>query len=65
MPKRKTPDYIIRAQKNYQAKHDNISVVLPLGTKDRIRSLSGESVNAFINRLVQAELERLESLEQP
>ena len=51
MPKRKTPDYIIRAQKNYQAKHDNISVVLPLGTKDRIRSLSGESVNAFINRL--------------
>lgn len=61
MPRKKTPEYTLRAQKNYHSKHDNISIVLPLGTKEKIRNLSGESVNAFINRLVLAEIERLES----
>lgn len=61
MPKKKTPEYTLRAQKKYNAKHDNISITLPLGTKDKIRNLSGESVNAFINRLVLAEIERLEA----
>lgn len=40
---------------------DRVSVTLPKGTKDRIKTATGgESINAFINRLVSDELERLE-----
>lgn len=40
---------------------DRVSVTLPKGCKDRIKAATGgESVNGFINRLVAAELERIE-----
>ena len=35
------------------------SVTLPLGTKDKIKRLTGESVNGFINRIIKEELERI------
>ena len=61
MPRKKTPEYTRRAQENYLKKFDHVTINLPLGTKDKIKALSGESVNAFINRLVLAEIERLEA----
>ena len=39
---------------------DRVSVTLPKGTKDRIRSATGESINGFINRLISEELDRIE-----
>ena len=39
---------------------DRVSVTLPKGTKERIRSATTESINGFINRLISEELERLE-----
>lgn len=38
--------------------YDRINVLLPKGTKDRIQK-SGETMNSFVNRLVEAELERM------
>lgn len=64
MAKLKTPEYMRRAQKRYMETKDHISVNLPVGTKDRIKELTGESVNGFINRLVLAELDRLEAENQ-
>ncbi len=60
MAKLKTPSYNRKAVDKYIASKDKASILLPLGTKDKIKALSGESVNAFINRLVLAEIERLE-----
>lgn len=49
-------DYTKKAIKKYKDKHDIISVMLPLGTKDDIRSLTGKSVNSFINEIIEKEL---------
>lgn len=38
--------------------YDRVNVLLPKGTKDRIQK-SGETMNSFVNRLVEAELERM------
>lgn len=41
-------------------KYDRASAILPKGTKDRIEAL-GLSINGLINRLVLAELDRMEA----
>ena len=41
-------------------KYDRLSVTLPKGTKERIQA-RGETVNGYINRLILADLERLEN----
>lgn len=41
-------------------KYDRVSATLPKGTNDRIKAL-GLSINGLINRLVLAELGRLEA----
>ena len=62
---KKTPEYVIKAVKAYQKKYDRLSVLLPTGTKNRIKVLltaSGfDSVSAFC---VSAILEKLEALEE-
>ena len=62
---KKTPDYVIKAVKAYQKKYDRLSVLLPTGTKNRIKVLltaSGyDSVSAFC---VSAIMEKLETLER-
>ena len=62
---KKTPDYVIKAVKAYQKKYDRLSVLLPAGTKNRIKDIltaSGyDSVSAFA---VSAILEKLEALEE-
>lgn len=42
--------------------YDRINLTVPKGTKERIQTAAqanGESVNAFINRLIDTELERI------
>ena len=62
---KKTPDYVIKAVKAYQKKYDRLSVLLPAGTKNRIKDIlavSGcNSVSAFA---VSAIMEKLEALEE-
>ena len=55
-----TPEYTKRAIKNYNAKFDRIAVNLPIGTKERIKEMTGTSCNAYISSLVLADLERRE-----
>lgn len=53
-------------QNDYIAKaYDRINLTVPKGQKERIRAgaaVTGESTNAFINRLINAELDRLRAL---
>lgn len=52
------------AQNRYIAKaYDRINLTVPKGSKERIQSAAhqnGESANALINRVVFAEVERIE-----
>lgn len=54
----KTPEYTLKAISNYQSKFDRIAASLPKGTKDIITGKIGMSVNAYINELVCADLEK-------
>ena len=56
-----TPEYTKKAINKYNSKFDRIAVNLPIGTKERIKELTGKSCNAYISDLVLAELERLEN----
>lgn len=47
---------------NLKEKYDRIQLVVPKGKKETIKAAadkSGESVNGFIWRLIQAELDRM------
>lgn len=57
----KTPDYTRRAINNYNSKFDRITVNFPKGTKERIKTTTGETAGGFAVKCVLAELERLES----
>ena len=61
MAKNKTPDYVLRAKANYRNKFEHINVQLPIGTKERIKELTDDSYSKFCEKLVLAELERLEN----
>lgn len=55
----KTKDYILRAQYNYQNKHDRIVILAPAGTKEKIKDAAGGlSVNAYINNLIVEDLKK-------
>ena len=53
-------EYTKKAINKYNSKFDRIAVNLPIGTKERIKELTGKSCNAYISELVLGELERLE-----
>ena len=59
----KKTDKLIAYNNDYNRdNYDRISLMVEKGKKDRIKTaatLTGESVNSFINRLIQAELDRL------
>ena len=57
----KTPEYTKKAINNYNSKFDRIAVNLPIGTKDKIKELTGKSCNAYISALVLADLDRMEN----
>ena len=56
-----TPQYTKDAINRYNAKFDRLAVNLPKGTKERIKTLTGKSGNAYICELVLDDLERLEN----
>lgn len=58
----KVPEYSLRAINKYNAKFDRLTVNLPIGTKERIQTLTGKSCNAYLSELALADLERLEKL---
>ena len=45
-------------------RYDRISVVLPIGTKERIKA-TGQSINDFVSSAVLASLEQSEGLADP
>ena len=50
--------------KNLKDRYDRIQIVVPKGERDRIQAVAkqnGESVNALINRVVFAEVKRIEA----
>ena len=66
MPENKNSKARIAANNRYNAKaYDRINIAVPKGKKEIIQAVaqkSGESVNAFINRLIDNEIERIESV---
>lgn len=53
----KTPEYTRRANKNYQAKRDVITLSLEKGTKDRLKEkCNGKSLNAYLTDLIEKDL---------
>lgn len=57
-----TPEYTKKAINKYNSKFDRIAVNLPIGTKDRIKEITGKSCNAYISALVLADLDRMENV---
>lgn len=55
------PEYTRKAIAKYQSKFERVNINFPDGTKERIKTMTGESVNGYVNRLVKEDLERLES----
>ncbi len=61
---KKTPVYTQRAIEKYQSKFERITISFPIGTREKISALTGDSVNVFVNRAVAREIERLEKEEK-
>lgn len=55
-----TPSYTKKAIADYQKKFDRIHINFEKGTKERVNAITDESLTSMVNRLVKAELERLE-----
>jgi predicted HicB family RNase H-like nuclease len=59
----------VKYNNEFNAKaYDRINLTIPKGEKERIKSAAdknGESVNALINRVLFAELERIEGENSP
>lgn len=51
----KTPDYILKATKNYRDKHDIIQVRFPKGTREKIEKVA-DNVNGYIVSAVEEKL---------
>lgn len=49
-----------KAVAKYMDKVDRVNCQFPLGTKDRIKALTGKSCNAFIKEIVVSELDKIE-----
>lgn len=48
-----------RQNEHIKENYDRVSITLPKGTKDRIKA-TGETINAYISRIVLEDLERME-----
>ena len=57
----KTPKKQLEYAKKYLEKFDEIKLRLPAGNKDKIKeyaAMQGESVNAYINRLIEEDMKK-------
>lgn len=60
--KKKTPEYILRAKRNYARRNDRIDLMVTKGTCDRIKELTGSDHPAtWAKELIYKELDRLEA----
>lgn len=59
-----TPEYDKRASRKYNEKFDRLTAYTPKGTKERIKAVTTETVNAYLCRLINEDLERCERLEK-
>ena len=55
-----TPEYTKRAVNNYRNKFDVIQLRMPKGTRERIEAQTKETLNVYVNRIIQEDLERQE-----
>lgn len=61
--KKRLQEQYKRQNKYIQENFDRISITLPKGTKERLKSCVSSSLNEYIKGLVLADLERLEGLQ--
>lgn len=58
MPKKKTADYTRKAIEKYQSKFERFTISLPIGSKEKITSITGKSLNQYFNDLFVEDMER-------
>lgn len=62
--KPKTRTSTKKAIDKYRAEKDTFSVTMEKGTKDRIKTLTSQSINAYLTELITADLNRREEEKQ-
>ena len=58
MPKKKTADYTRKAIEKYQSKFERFTISLPIGRRERIKEVTGKSLNQYFNDLFVEDIER-------
>ncbi|WP_022775102.1 hypothetical protein [Butyrivibrio sp. AE2015] len=56
MAKKETSDAQKKAMKKYEDKFDTISIRFPKGTIELLHEHGVESINAYVNKLIEAEI---------
>lgn len=60
MPKKKTAEYTRKAIEKYQSKFERFTISLPIGSKEKIKAVTGKSLNQYFNDLYVEDMERRE-----
>lgn len=60
-----TPDYIKRAQKQYNSKFDLIQLRLPKGTKDKIKAITKDSIAGYCVKCILGTIENTVGFPDP
>ena len=58
MPKKKTADYTRKAIEKYQSKFERFTISLPIGSREKIKAVTGKSLNQYFNDLFVEDMER-------
>lgn len=61
MPKKKTADYTRKAIEKYQSKFERFTISLPIGSREKIKAVTGKSLNQYFNDLYLEDMERREN----
>lgn len=61
--KKKTKTSTRAAIKKYNEKFERMTVRMPKGTRERIKSVTNESYNAYVNRLIFEDLEKVQNID--
>lgn len=59
-----TEEYNKRASRKYNAKFDRLTAYTPIGTKERIKAITDETINGYLCRLIEEDLKRCENLKK-
>lgn len=58
MPKKKTAIYTRKAIEKYQSKFERFTISLPIGSREKIKAVTGKSLNQYFNDLFVEDMER-------